>query len=190
MKKAAIVCISFAIALCSIGLFGCGQSSEDVIRGGISEELDMLKNMDDETLDLLMEDIPYDMQYTTQALGISVEDYFTAYFDGFDYKINDIDVNGDEATVNVTLFVKSASAMDDAVNDYVDSLTPQQLTEVQQGMMSGSAPAWFGEGFIQTIESIPNTQLDNILIRVTKEGNTWSYDDATQDIIEAALINS
>lgn len=186
MKRIVAICLSLVIALCGFSLAACGND-ESVIRNGMSEELNMLKNMDGETADELVATVPYNMQFQAESMGLDLKEYLKAYFSGFDYQIGKIDINGDQATVEVTLNVKSGTDVSAAVQAYTNSLTAAQLQEVGSGAYSGNIPAWFGEGIVDAVRDVPNTETEVLEVPVTKTGNTWSFDEAADDILEAAV---
>lgn len=191
MKRIIVVCLSLVVALCGFGLAGCAQSDQDVIRNGITEELNKLKNMDDKTVSEIETSLPYSMKAQFNAMGLSLQDYFKAYFQGFDFQIGDIKVDGNKATVDMTLEVKSATDVAQAITAYEESLSEEQLFEIANALYgSADMPSWYGEGIIQAVSEVPNNTTETLQIPVSKSGNTWSYDEAADDILAAAVAGA
>ena len=103
----AVGVLSLVLALSSMALFGCGgNSDEQAIRNSVSSELDMLKNASDEGVAAFTEGAGED---AFMDFGISNEQFVKEYFAGFDYAIDSITIDGDTATVQVTLTIRTLS---------------------------------------------------------------------------------
>ena len=120
-KKFAPAAVAAALLALAIALAGCssGPSDEDVIRQGVSEELAAIKAVDDEFISSVEEDAGEDLK----TLGIDARDFMSAYLDGFDYSVGDVKVDGDSATVHLSITCRSMGEATEAfMGAYGDAL--------------------------------------------------------------------
>ena len=108
---------------------GCGKSAEDTIRDGVSSEFESIKKLDRAALDQITggaQDVSY-----FEDLGISSDEFFRAWLEGFDYSVNKVTVNGSTAKATVTVKTHSLMSALDSVTSSIDSLiatNPSVLT--------------------------------------------------------------
>lgn len=94
------------IAVLGMGLVACSaQSPEEVIREGVTKELQQIKDLDQEALDEIVKGANTAGDLT--EFGIETEEFCRAWLDGFDYTVDDVIVEDDEAVVQVTIKCKS-----------------------------------------------------------------------------------
>lgn len=99
-----------AIAACAlvagvlIAIPGCGPNNEELIREAVTERYDAYKQADDVTLSRIVTSLENE---GLAELGIDDTEFATAVVEGFDYHIDDIVVNGNEAVVTITFAGKS-----------------------------------------------------------------------------------
>lgn len=120
-KKFAPAAVAAALLALAIALAGCssGPSDEDVIRQGVSEELAAIKAGGDEFISSVEEDAGEDLK----TLGIDARDFMSAYLDGFDYSVGDVKVDGDSATVHLSITCRSMGEATEAfMGAYGDAL--------------------------------------------------------------------
>lgn len=120
-KKFAPAAVAAALLAFAIALAGCssGPSDEEVIRQGVSEELAAIKAGDDELISSVEEDAGEDLK----TLGIDARDFMSAYLDGFDYSVGDVKVDGDSATVHLSITCRSMGEATEAfMGAYGDAL--------------------------------------------------------------------
>ena len=128
-KKFAPAAVAAALLALAIALVGCssGPSDEEVIRQGVSEELAAIKAGDDELISSVEEGAGEDLK----TLGIDARDFMSAYLDGFDYSVGDVKVDGDSATVHLSITCRSMGEATEAfMGAYGDALADaEDLTE-------------------------------------------------------------
>lgn len=120
-KKFAPAAVAAALLALAIALVGCssGPSDEEVIRQGVSEELAAIKAGDDELISSVEEGAGEDLK----TLGIDARDFMSAYLDGFDYSVGDVKVDGDSATVHLSITCRSMGEATEAfMGAYGDAL--------------------------------------------------------------------
>lgn len=172
LRPAALAAVLIALL---VALVGCssGPSDEEVIRQGIEGELAAIKAGDDDLVSAIEDGAGEDLG----VLGIDARDFVSAYLDGFDYSVGDVTVNGDEATVHLSITCRSmgdvtadfesayASAVD-AAEDLTDTDALYQLAgKTLMECLSAAQP--------KTVECDVTCQKDS-------DGN-WSYADGVQD---------
>ncbi len=120
MKKIVAIIAAGALVAGALCLIGCGQSNEQLIREKLTEELDTFKNQDESA----MSSIATVMENEgLNEMGIDSQEFAAAVLDGFDYSIDDVQVNGDTANATVTIISKSSSDFTNRVNEVAQTLT-------------------------------------------------------------------
>jgi hypothetical protein len=177
-------------AFCALGVFtlsGCAQkqTDEEVIREQLTTELDSIKNVDSNFVDDFSESINMTQ---LSVYGIDGTDFMQAYLNGFDYSIDDISVEGDQATATVTLTCKSYSGYQNALEDAVTKITenPEELTTMTEDDINKK----IGEIVIGSLENVDLAQTTPIEIKYTKENDTWEPASSTSGDIASALMTN
>lgn len=188
MKKLTLMAISVIAAISMLALVGCGSSPEQVIRDGLTQELDTVKNLDDATLD----EVAGDALDEYEEFGIDIKEFLRSYFDGFDYTIGDITVDGDKAEAVVTFDIKSYSQFESDFEtnftNYIGEL--QSNPSALMGMSEEDLYAQIGPIMMDTINNVSVVETEPIIIECTKTGNTWEVDDSAELAIQKAMMNS
>ncbi len=185
IKKVAVTFLAAALlAVGAMALTGCGQNSEEVVRDGVAAELDKLKNLDDETLQLLASESGASSLAT---YGIDAEEFVTSYLSGFDYRIDDVTVDGNNATATVVLTCKSFSEYTKGLEDATDAMTKDESV---LSMSSDELNNKIGETVMNTIAEVPTAETDPIELTFTLEGNEWTPTSATEQAIATALFSN
>ena len=167
-----VLMLALAAALC-LSLVACGKSDEDVVREGVTKELEELKNLDDATLDLLIGSAAANFE----ASGIDSKEFFRAWLDGFDYSVDKVSVNGNTATASVTITCKQMGDIMEKFEASRSGLTQEERAE-QDGSLLMSA----------TRETSKKTT--SIDLPCIKNGNTWNLSPASMTELNKALEGS
>lgn len=116
MKKRILLAPVVAIAcMLTLVLGGCGgASAEDLIRENLESYMGEVDVADEAFVEGLESSAGEDLD----QLGITADEFAAAYLDGFGYEIGDITVDGDTATAELTITVKS----------YTDIMTTSRTT--------------------------------------------------------------
>lgn len=119
-------------------LGGCAKTSEDVLRETVENEFDAYKNLEDAALEKIAQTAE---QEGLSDLGISGVDFASAVLAGFDYDIDDIQIDGETATVHVMIASKSSTdfenKLSEAVQAFVDSDAAQGMTPDEKNTQIG-----------------------------------------------------
>lgn len=107
MKKKVLVPLAMIVVCCLAMLAGCGPSTEDMIRNDLTSQFDDIKNDSSDIADEVAESAGEDFA----TIGVDAKAFATAYLEGFDYAINDVTVDGDTATADVTVTCKSLNSI-------------------------------------------------------------------------------
>ena len=120
IKTVVAACLAaVALSVGALSLGACGPSAEEVVRQGVADELERLKTHDEALLDELAADSGVDQLAT---YGIDAKSFIAAYLDGFDYRIDEVKVDGDSATATVVLTCKKFDAFAQALTEATTAL--------------------------------------------------------------------
>lgn len=166
LKKKTAAVLAFAM-LTALSLTACGgESAEEVIRNGVTEEFEEIKSLDDEFLAELVEAV--DASDDLALLGIEAEDFCKAILSGFDYKVGDITIDGNDATVNVTVTMKdTAEILETWSNDIMTLATDESALSMTEdelyAKMGEMLMTCFEEGEVKdTVLDLPYEKVDNV----------------------------
>lgn len=188
MKK--VLAAAVAAMMLTFGcmaLAGCSQpSAEDVIRDGLTKELDQVKNLDGE---LMSEVGAMDAASELETYGITAQSFMETYFDGFDYSIDEVTIDENDknkATAVVTLKVKS-------LTDVYTKIT-EASTEFASGadvasMSEDELNQKVGEIVLQAITDVPATETEAVTLPLVCENNEWQVTDAGLQQLGVAMFN-
>lgn len=186
LKRIAAVVLTGVLACSLLALSGCGEDSEEVIRAGVTEELDGLKALDEATLDELMggADASALSEFTTY--GIDAREFVKTYLDGFDYTIEGIEIDEDRAYVDVTFTCKSfTDIMDVLENSIVASASDLSV----QGMTTDELNAKVGELLMDATTQTQVRTTEPFTLEYQKADNVWEPAANMESTITAALFN-
>lgn len=180
----AALALVFSALLCAGALASCGQDNEQLIRDSLTEELDSIKNLDQTYIDELSSEAS--MQ-DLEEFGIDPDEFFKSYLSGFDYEIQDVNVDGDTASATVVLTVKSFSEFE----NQLDAAAQEILNSVDiQSMTLDDVYALVGQKVMEITDNLPTAQTSPIQIDYELIDNVWTPTDASQQDLETALMAS
>lgn len=159
----AAVALVLAGALAA-GLSGCGQSPEELIRGGVESELAELKAMEGGAWDDVMEGMAASSAGLAQY-GIEGEELARALLEGFDYQVAEVTVSGSAATVEVETTCRSLAAASEAFNAKVEGYT-------EGASMEGADGSMVGELLMEAMAQAP-LETTTITLPYVLNGSTW-----------------
>ena len=176
-----------ALSLCLAPLSGCSSQQDDseVIRQSLSSELDSIKNLDDSFMNEFAESINMSQ---LSMYGIDGVAFMKSYLDGFDYTIDNIQVDGDTATAQITLTCKSYTGYQQALTEAVTKITenPEELA----GLSNEDINKKIGEIVTGSLDGIELKATEPITITYTKVNDTWEPASSTSGDISAALMTN
>lgn len=140
LKSHSLIGLIVALALTCLFVSGCAPSDEERIQQTLSSEFDTFQAAatggDNEASSVLGDDA----KQALEQAGIDPASYVSALFDGFEYRIDSIEVDKDNATAHVVITCKS-------VNDVINSLQ----SDLQDSLNSGSGTNLTSEQISQNI---------------------------------------
>lgn len=183
MRKHIILCLMALVAALSLGvLVGCGQDDEQVIRDGISQELDAYKNLEGDELANVVDSMGAD---AFTEYGINAEEFVKTFFSDFDYSIDSVTVDGDNADVVVTFTNKSIKGFEEAVNAIVEEMNAD---EALASMSAEDFATLYGQRVMEALANVEPATASPVTISCVKSDNTWAVDSmASQEILEALV---
>lgn len=136
------IAITILVALLGVfsfaALTGCTASSRDVLQQTVEQEFNSYKNHDDAVLEKIAKTAETG---GLAELGISPSEFATQVLNGFDYKIDDIKIDGSTAHVTVTIVSKSSSdfqkKLNEGVQEFVSEASSSTLTADQKSTQIG-----------------------------------------------------
>jgi len=160
----------------TVGVAGCAKNDEELIRAAITESMEVLKNPTEENLSVYLEDSSVDMSQLEQY-GVDPYEFLSHCFAKFDYKVNDVVIDGKDATANITITnvdlgaAAETAAADITANlgDYADVLSSQ---DAEQGLMKV-----FMQKFYEQLDAATETIDTPAELKFTKDGDEWVVDE-------------
>ena len=183
MRKTRIAATLACALAFVLALVGCssGPTDADVIRQGIDEELSSIKSGDDELVSAVAEGAGEDLD----QLGIDSAQFLSAYLDGFDYSIGDINVDGNTATVHLSVTCRS---MNGIVSDFESKFT-EALTEADDVTDEDALYKLAGEVLMQCVADAPlKTSECDVTCEKDSDGS-WSYADGVQEQVSELFVS-
>ncbi|MDY2778140.1 MAG: hypothetical protein SOU51_07140 [Collinsella sp.] len=184
-KRIALIAMIPLLAVLSLVLVGCGGPSvEELIREDISAQFDGVKAGDSDLIDGIEEGAGEDLE----MLGVEAKDFASSYLDGFDYKIESVDVDEGNGTAvaHVKLTCKSMTEIltgfQTAFEEKVQSMDISSITEDELYKLGG-------EVMIDVINNLEPHEAD-VDIKYNKvSDNEWEIDSSAEAELLAALMS-
>lgn len=174
-------CALLAVSLCA--LTACADNSKEVITNSLEQELDSLKNPDEATISTLTSQIPAS---TLSQLGLTSDELIKALLEGFDGKIDNVEVNGSNAEAVVTISCKDFSQLASSIQE-VTNAAMKDPTKFQ-GMSTSEISKWMGDQIITKINELPVVAHDPTTIEYELKGNTWEPAAGAQAKLTSVLF--
>lgn len=180
MKKRLLFVPFMAVALVfSLFLSGCGGTDPEQL---IREDLDAALGGADDQVEVRAAGLEETVGDNFDSLGITAEEFSAAYLDGFGYEIGDITVDGDTATAEVTITVKSYNDIMSALqSDFAEWLNSDEASAVT------SEEELYQELGRMLIEAVQNTEAaqSTLTVDYTKNDDEWTMDYSSRSEINA-----
>lgn len=186
LKKFAAVLAAGVFACSLLALSGCGQDPEELIREGLTEELEGLKALDEATLDELMGEADTEALSVFESYGVDAREFVKAYLDGFDYTIEGVEVDGDLASARLTFTCKSFADLESALEDSVMSFATDPSTA---SLTEDELNAKIGELLMAAVAATPVRETDPFVVNYEKTDGVWELTAESESIIAGSLFN-
>lgn len=156
------------ITLCAVT--GCQDNSEEVIRQSLTEEIDQIKNLDENMVNEFASSIPG--ASTLSSVGISSDELVRTLLQGFDGTVDSVTVDGNTADAVVTFTSKDFSSLADNMDSLEEEMTndPEQFADMSRQQIKD----WVGERTMQMINELPVVTHEPVTITYERDGNTWA----------------
>lgn len=174
-KTIAAISSALLLAFTLCAACGCQPSNEEVIRETVAKEFDAYKGADDAVVSELGSVAD---QEGLSELGISGDEFAKAVLKGFDYSIDGISVDGNSATVSMTVTSKSKSDFESKLNDAVTSFVNEPGTE---SLTAEEKNAKMGQIAMQAFEDT-GTVSENVSLDFQLQGSTWVSTGASETL--------
>lgn len=184
-RKFAFIPMVVACA-CAVLLSACGgPSAEELIR----TDLESYFGNSDNAAEEFAENLEKSAGEELDTLGIDENEFTQAYLDGFSYDIGDITVDGDTATAQVTLKIKSMSdimsAFQTSFTDWAYSLD----TETAAGMSEDDLYKQGGQMLLDATRSAePKENTCDVVYNRNSDGD-WEMDSASENELMNAVLS-
>lgn len=178
----ALVALVAALAM-SFTLVGCGgESDEELITKAIDEEMSIIVEPDDETIQMLADEATSGAGSTFETMGIDSAELVKSWIDGFGYTIGEITVDGDKATAEMNITSKQLGSI------MMDWQASFQEDAISQGFTSmDEIYAYAGQTIMEEINGASPIETA-VTVELTKDGNNWVFDQSSAN--QTALMDA
>ena len=175
IKTVVAACLAaVALSVGALSLGACGPSAEEVVRQGVADELERLKTHDEALLDELA------------TYGIDAKSFIAAYLDGFDYRIDEVKVDGDSATATVVLTCKKFDAFAQALTETTTELAEdEQTAELDADQINEKV----GQLVLEALGSVEPTESNPVELPFTRTDNAWGPASGAEQALSTALFS-
>lgn len=182
-KRIALLCAVVAsIAFGGLALSACGPSNEELVTQAVTDQLELIKVHDDATLDQLA---AYESAEALAPYGLDAKGFLTSFLEGFDYRIDEVTVDGDAAQATVTLTVKGMSAFTEALNQSQAALAADESVAI---LTDEELNQRVGQALMEALGTVVATEKPPVTLTFALEDGTWMpTQDARQDLRETLM---
>lgn len=169
-----------------VGLNGCGKNDEELIRASVSEVMDLFKNPTKENLQGFVNEDEVDLS-TLEEYDIDIYEFLGHSFKHFDYTINDVTVDGDTASANLTLTNTDLGAVVEEttteitknIDDYADVLNGENGRKEFMKI--------FFNKIYEKLDTSEETVSTDATLQLNKVDGEWEVDDSSMDAVVSAM---
>lgn len=169
-----------------VGLNGCGKNDEELIRASVSEVMDLFKNPTKENLQGLINEDEVDLS-TLEEYDIDIYEFLGHSFKHFDYTINDVTVDGDTASANLTLtntdlgavVEETTTEITENIDDYADVLNGENGRKEFMKI--------FFNKIYEKLDASEETVSTDATLQLNKVDGEWEVDDSSMDAVVSAM---
>lgn len=169
-----------------VGLNGCGKNDEELIRASVSEVMDLFKNPTKENLQGFINEDEIDLS-TLEEYDIDIYEFLGHSFKHFDYTINDVTVDGDTASANLTLtntdlgavVKETTTEITENIDDYADVLNGENGRKEFMKI--------FFNKIYEKLDASEETVSTDATLQLNKVDGEWEVDDSSMDAVVSAM---
>lgn len=118
--------------------------------------------------------------------GIDAKSFIAAYLDGFDYRIDEVKVDGDSATATVVLTCKKFDAFAQALTEATTELAEdEQTAELDADQINEKV----GQLVLEALGSVEPTESNPVELPFTRTDNAWGPASGAEQALSTALFS-
>ena len=118
--------------------------------------------------------------------GIDAKSFIAAYLDGFDYRIDEVKVDGDSATATVVLTCKKFDAFAQALTETTTELAEdEQTAELDADQINEKV----GQLVLEALGSVEPTESNPVELPFTRTDNAWGPASGAEQALSTALFS-
>ena len=192
-KKLTTIFISIMLAAMGlVFLGGCAASPAQEIRDDINYQLGGLKNHDQAAINDLLSNIMSGQIDTLRDLSVNLDEYVDSYLDGFDYTIGDINVQGNQATVQLTIRYKDPAQVSEAIQKSVTNYLGDGSVFNLFGGNADETQAessTLGNLVMEAVQSVQNTDVKNLTIQFENKDGRWVPTENLDALLNSVIFS-
>lgn len=188
IKRLLACAFAVALVLC-VSACSSGPKAEDVVRTTVDNTFAIFKNPTQEDITQYVDD---DTASQLTQYGIDLQEFLSNAFKHLDYTINDVTVDGDKATVTLTVKnVNLDTAMDDALKAFDEWTNTDEAVTVYSDEGENGLYKKLFELLYTTIDEMAAsgniTSTDTTLYLETQEDGSWDVTETGNEDFYSAL---
>ena len=118
--------------------------------------------------------------------GIDAKSFIAAYLDGFDYRIDEVKVDGDNATATVVLTCKKFDAFAQALTEATTALAEDgQTAELDADQINEKV----GQLVLEALGSVEPTESNPVELPFARTDNAWGPASGAEQALPTALFS-
>lgn len=172
LAKIALAIVACALFACTaLCLSGCKPPEGQLAANAVIAEMGALDKKDPEAISYLPE---VSQAQTLEQIGISQQEFFSWWLDGFTYSLGDVELNFDEdaGEINAKITCRQLEPIiKEWSNEYVAWLVDNRAA-IQAGETED--PCEYGRLLLQSIFETTDPTLTECIVQVQKFDDTWS----------------
>lgn len=174
-------CMAVLLVCCLVALPGCGSSDDELITENLTTQLNALKNVDDNVVD----EVASAAEDEFGSIGLDATDYVKSLLDGFDYTIGKITVDGETASVDLSVTAKSLS---DIQSQFMTEYT-NQLNAIDGTSIADDSTLYqmAGDALMSAIDAAEPKTVDCTIEYSKDDDGNWTPNDPVGTTIYAAI---
>lgn len=186
-KQVRVISILLLMLLTISTIVGCSskEKDEELIRTALTEELDSIKNLDEDFMKELEQGVGIE---ELGEMGIDASEFMGEYLKGFDYTIEDVTVEDKTAVANIVLKCKSYKEYQKRLEEVSESMFAD--TEALAQMTEEELQAKIGEILLTAISEVEVKETETISIDYELVDDTWTATDEAETKIASALFGN
>lgn len=182
--------LAFVLALAigaAVGLSAC-NNDEQAIRSSVETMLNAFKNPTEENLRPYMSEV--DKNSTTQTqleqTGIDIYEFLAHALKHFDYKIDDVKVEGNAATVKLDITNANIKTALTAARAELSAMGQEESMQLYQNGGTNALVKKLMESLYKNLDESTDLVTTNVEMKLSKENGNWQVDeDSLNDFVGA-----